>query len=231
MILKNKKVIAIIPARYGSKRISNKNLKFFCGKPLFVWTVLAAKKSRLIDSVLVTSNSKKILFEAKKAKVDFCQTRNNKLSTDKASSWDVVRDSLNFLRNKGYHFDYFAMLQPTSPLRNYMHIDNCLKQIKKKDTGIVSITRSPKPLEWMAPLNNKKNFLSFAKGLKNNHKKKKSYLINGAIYIYKAEEIYKKNFIFKKSVKLFFMDQRYSIDIDTLEEFKIAEFFKKYYRL
>jgi len=232
MILKNKKVIAIIPARYGSKRIQNKNLKSFCGKPLFLWTVLSAKKSQFIDKVLVTSDSPRILTESKNAKVDFCQLRNKKLSCDKATSWDVVRDSLKFLFSKGYHFDYFVMLQPTSPLRSHIHIDNCLTKLGPQDTGMVSITESPKPIEWMAQLNKQKNFLSFSRGLKNNKfKKKKSYLINGAIYVFKTKEIYKKNFIFKKSVNLFFMDHKFSIDIDTQEEFKIAEFCKRFYKL
>jgi CMP-N-acetylneuraminic acid synthetase len=120
------------------------------------------------------------------------------------------------------------MLQPTSPLRTQIHIDNCLTKLRPQDTGIVSITESQKPLEWMARLNKQKNFLSFAHGLKNNKlKKKKSYLINGAIYAFKTKEIYKKNFIFKKSVNLFFMDHKFSIDIDTQEEFKIAEFYKR----
>jgi CMP-N-acetylneuraminic acid synthetase len=231
MILKNKKVIAIIPARYGSKRIQNKNLKSFCGKPLFLWTVLSAKKSQFIDKVLVTSDSPRILTESKNAKVDFCQLRNKKLSCDKATSWDVVRDSLKFLFSKGYHFDYFVMLQPTSPLRSHIHIDNCLKKIKSHDTGIVSITKSPKPIQWMAQLNKKKNFLSFAPRLKDNKQKQKqnTYLINGAIYVFKVDEVYKTDFMFKKSVKLFYMDQKFSIDIDYPDEFKIAEFFKKKY--
>jgi CMP-N,N'-diacetyllegionaminic acid synthase len=232
MILKNKTVIAIIPARFGSKRIKKKNLKSFCGKPLFLWTVLASKKSKLIDKVLVTSDSRKILSQAENAKVDFCQLRNKKLSSDKATSWNVVRDSLEFLRKKGYYFDYVAMLQPTSPLRSHIHIDNCLTKLGPQDTGMVSITESPKPIEWMAQLNKQKNFLSFSRGLKNNKfKKKKSYLINGAIYVFKTKEIYKKNFIFKKSVNLFFMDHKFSIDIDTQEEFKIAEFCKRFYKL
>lgn len=228
MILKNKKVIAIIPARYGSKRLKNKNLKIFCGKPLFMWAVLSAKKSQFIDKVLVTSDSTKILNQSRKAKVDFCKLRNKKLSSNKATSWDVVRDSLKFLYTKGHCFDYFVMLQPTSPLRSHIHIDNCLKKIKSQDTGIVSITKSPKPIEWMAHLNKKKNFLSFAPRLKNNNKKKNTYLINGAIYVFKVDEILKTNFMFKKSVKLFFMDQKSSVDIDYPDEFKIAEFLKKY---
>lgn len=229
MILTNKKVIAIIPARYGSKRIKNKNLKSFFGKPLFLWSVLSAQKSQLIDKVLVTSDSPKILTQSRNAKVDFCLLRNKKLSSNKATSWDVVRDSLKFLSKKGYYFDYFIMLQPTSPLRSHIHIDNCLKKIKSQDTGIVSITKSPKPIEWMAQLNKKKNFLSFAPRLKNNKQKKNTYLINGAIYVFKVDEIYKTNFMFKKSVKLFLMDQKFSIDIDYPDEFKIAEFFKKKY--
>ena len=230
MILKNKKILGIIPARSGSKRLLNKNIKMFLGKPLIYWSIKASKLSNFIDKTLVTSNSTIILKEAKKYKADFIIKRPKILSTKIADSWDVMRHAVNYVKHKGYEFDYIIMLQPTSPLRHAKHIDECLKKLKTNDTGVISINKILKPLEWIAKLNKQKNFKSFEVGLKKykkNKNKKDSYIINGAIYIFKTEEIYKKNFMFKKSVKTFLMNPFSSIDIDIEKEFIIAEFLKK----
>jgi CMP-N-acetylneuraminic acid synthetase len=236
VIYKNKKILAIIPARSGSTRLLNKNMKNFCGKPLVYWTIKASKNSKFIDKTLVSSNSSKILNFAKKNKVDFLIKRPKNLSNKFADSWDVVRHTIKHLiLKKKINFSYIIMLQPTSPLRNSHHIDECLKKLKPSDTGIVSISKTFKPLEWVANLNKNKSFKSFEKGIKiykKNKNKKNSYIINGAIYVFKTAEIFKKNFMFKKTVKTFEMDINVSIDIDTKLEFKIAELLKtnhKYY--
>ena len=211
-----------------SVRIPNKNLKTFFGKPLIYWTIKASKLSRYIKNTLVTSDSDEILNVAKKNKVDFLIKRPKYLSTSKVSSWDVVRHSINNLKKKGFIFDFIILLQPTSPLRNTKHIDLCIKKFNFKNTGCVSICKT-KPIEWVARLNKNKDFKSFELGL-NKYKSvnnKNSYIINGAIYFFKTSEVFKKNFMFKKSVKTFEMDPFVSIDIDTKKEFKFAEFLKK----
>ena len=204
MISRRKKILSIIPARSGSTRLPNKNMKSFCGKPLVYWTIKASQNSKLIDQTLVTSNSSKILNFAKKNKVDFLIKRPKSLSNKTADSWDVVRHTVRYLElNKKVNFDYIIMLQPTSPLRNSNHIDECLRKLKSSDTGIVAISKTVKPLEWTAKLNKHKSFKSFEKGIKDykkNKNKKNSYIINGAIYVFKTNEIFKKNFMFKKKL-------------------------------
>jgi CMP-N-acetylneuraminic acid synthetase len=232
MILKNKSVLGIIPARLGSKRIFRKNLKIFNKKPLFYWTVNEAKNSNLIDKTLVTSDSNLILEKAKEYKINFCIKRPKSLANSSVDSWSVVRHAINNLKKKKLTFDYVVLLQPTSPLRKSYHINQCLRQLQPNDTGIVSINKNFKPIEWQKNLYKKKNFSLFKSGIvkyKKNKRVNSTYIINGAIYAFKTKEIFKKNFLFKKTVKTYNMNPQHSIDIDTILEFRIAEFLKNFF--
>ncbi len=131
-LLDSKKILAVIPARSKSKRIRNKNLRIFNKKPLIYWTIKAAQTSTLINKTLVSSDSINLLKKCKEFGVDYLIKRPNILSNDTADSWDVVRHALSKLKKKNIFFDYIIMLQPTSPLRNSEHIDQCLKKLKKK---------------------------------------------------------------------------------------------------
>lgn len=230
MLLKNKSVLGIIPARFGSKRIFKKNLKIFNKKPLIYWTIKEAKKSSLIDKTLVTSDSNLILKKAKEYKINFCIKRPKSLANSNADTWSVVRHAINNLKKKKITFDYVVLLQPTSPLRKSYHINECLQRLQQNDTGIVSINKNFKPIEWQRNLFKKKNFSFFKSGIekyKKNGRVNSTYIINGAIYAFKTKEIFKKNFLFKRTVKTYIMKRQHSIDIDTILEFRIAEFLNK----
>lgn len=112
MIL-GKKVLAIIPARYGSKRLRSKNLKIFKGKPLFLWSMILAKKSSYIDKIYLSTDSKKISKIAKKNGFSINKLRKKSLSGDQASSLGLVLEAIKNLKIK---YDFFILLQPTSPL-------------------------------------------------------------------------------------------------------------------
>ena len=118
-MISSKSILAIIPARLGSKRLKYKNIKLFKGRPLFVWSYIAAKKSKYIDKIFISTESKRILNYAKKYGYRSNLLRNKKISKDKTSSEEVILDVLR----KNKKFDYFILLQPTSPLRNNFDID------------------------------------------------------------------------------------------------------------
>ena len=163
-MISRKSILAIIPARLGSKRLKYKNIKLFKGKPLFLWSFITAKKSKYIDKIIISTESRRILNYAKKYGYSSNMLRNKKLSKDKTPSEDVI---LDILKNKKY--DYFILLQPTSPLRTHFDIDRSINLIiRKKKFFLVSINRE-----------NKK--------------------YNGAIYINKIDKFLKeKNFQMKK---------------------------------
>ena len=136
MILK-KKIIAIILARSGSKRLKFKNIKIFNGKPLFVWSMISAYKSKYIDQIYLSTDSKKINELANKNGFKSNQLRNKKLSLDQTSSSEVIFDILSKLQTK---FDYFILLQPTSPLRSIRDIDFAIKKtIHNNYNSLISV--------------------------------------------------------------------------------------------
>lgn len=141
---KDKTILGIIPARGGSKGLPGKNIRMLAGKPLIAWTIDSAKKSKYIDELIVSTDDKKIAEVSKKrgAKVPFIRPR--ELSTDKATSIDVMIHALDYFKNKGICFDYMIMLEPTSPLREVEDIDSSIEMLinnRSRAVSIVGISR------------------------------------------------------------------------------------------
>ena len=188
-MISSKSILAIIPARLGSKRLKYKNIKLFKGRPLFVWSYIAAKKSKYIDKIFISTESKRILNYAKKYGYRSNLLRNKKISKDKTSSEEVILDVLR----KNKKFDYFILLQPTSPLRTNFDIDRSINLIISK----------------------KKNFLVSI------NKENKKY--NGAIYINRIDKFLKEKKFSNEKKIFFKMSKKKSVDIDRIRDFKQAE--------
>ena len=125
-----KRVLAIIPARGGSKGLSGKNIRELCGKPLIAWSIEKAKKSRHLDVILVTTDSPEIADVARKHGAAVPFLRPAELATDLASTYDVIRHALGHYRTtEGREFDYTVLLEPTSPLREDDDIDRMLEML------------------------------------------------------------------------------------------------------
>jgi len=227
------KFLAVIPARGGSKRLPNKNILDLCGKPLIAWSIEAAKKSKYIDKVVVSSDRDKILEIAKEYGVEALK-RPDFLATDTASSVDVVKHVI-----ENYpEFEYIVLLQPTSPLRNEKHIDEAIELLKKrKADAVISVCEVNHSPLWSNTL--PKNF-SMENFLKDDIKNKRSqdlpkyYRLNGAIYISKTDKFLEQNtFFLDKNIFAFVMERKNSVDIDDVVDFKLAEVliknFKKEY--
>ena len=140
-MIKGKTVLAVIPARGGSKRLPRKNCLLLQGKPLIVYSIEAAKESVYIDEVVVSTDDEEIASLARQAGASVPFLRPAELSTDEASSVDVVAHALNYYQvNEKKLFDYVVLLQPTSPLRTAAHINQALELLKeKKADAIVSV--------------------------------------------------------------------------------------------
>lgn len=236
--LNKNKILAVIAAKKNSSRLPNKNLKIFCGKSLLYWGIRAAKKSKKIDDILISSDSYKILNLSKKFhKKIFLRKRPKKISYNETSSWDIVRDAVNFMKKKKYYYTHVSLIQVTSPLRTHHHIDDAIRQMnKKKLSGIVGITKTECPKVWTTYLKPKsmKDFLTENKYLKklNNFKKnKESFKINGAIYVINLKQLFTKNVFYSSKVGTYLMSRVHSLDIDTFFDFKVAELVKKNFKL
>jgi CMP-N,N'-diacetyllegionaminic acid synthase len=129
-MIEGKKVLGIIPARGGSKGLPGKNIRNLCGKPLIAWTIEKAKKSRYLDVVMLTTDCLEIAEIARDFGAAVPFLRPESLATDEASSYDVVCHTLAYYSaNEGLEFDYTALMEPTSPLREDDDIDRMLETL------------------------------------------------------------------------------------------------------
>ena len=224
-MINGKKVLAIIPARKSSEELKNKNIRKFNKKPLIFWTLKAAEKSKLIDEVVVSSNSNKILNYSKKFKKFALSKRPEKLSTKKSE----IIDTIFFEMKKFENCEIIVLLQPTSPLRRSEDIDKSLsKMIVNKRESCVSYTEIKyNPYNFYFIKKNKINFLvNKKKKIKSTNRQsfKKVFYPSGDIYISTSNRLKKKkNFIDLKTYPYIVSTKRAS-DIDNIWDFKTAEF-------
>lgn len=133
-MINKKAVIAIIPARGGSKGLPGKNIKELCGKPLIAWSIEAGLGSKYIDEVMVTTDSEEIARIARKFGASVPFIRPTELASDTATSFDAIKHAINFYENELYkRFDYIVLLEPTSPLREKYDIDRMIEKISSLD--------------------------------------------------------------------------------------------------
>lgn len=224
-MINNRRVLAIIPARGGSKRLPRKNILPLCGKPLIAWTIDAAKASSYIDQVVVSTDDEEIA----KVAVDFgAETpfkRSIALSSDVASTEDVILDCLDKI---DFPDDgIVVILQPTSPLRSSDDIDRALLTLSSKDIGgVVSVTICEHPPYWCNTLPQDNNMETF---IDDEYKGKRSqdlplmYRLNGAVYVFTASKLRDDGIDMTNNVYAIVMPNNRSIDIDSILDFKFAE--------
>jgi CMP-N-acetylneuraminic acid synthetase len=223
--------LAVIPARGGSKRLPKKNILSLCGKPLIAWTIEAAKKSKYITDIIVSTDDKEIAEISKMYGITTPFMRPPYLSNDTSTSIDVVKHAISFYKeNLGKEFDYVLLLQPTSPLRTSEDIDAAIQLLmEKKADSIISMSKCEHSPLWtnILPLdNNINNFIR--EDIQNVRSQDLStyYRYNGAIYLSKVVRLIKENlFSFKTNSYAYIMPQDRSVDIDSHIEFKLAEIF------
>ncbi|MCT4616238.1 MAG: acylneuraminate cytidylyltransferase family protein [Marinifilaceae bacterium] len=223
------KILAIIPARGGSKRLKNKNILNLLSKPLIAWSIEVAKKSKYITEVVVSTDSPEIAEASKKfgAKVPFM--RPDYLSSDTATSYDAVEHCIHYYKEElGKEYDYVLLLQPTSPLRTTEDIDNAIELVlEKKADSVVSMCECEHSPLWANTLPEDHSINDFDK---KEYKDLRSqdlpihYRYNGAIYLSKTSRLLKeKTFNFSSNSYAYIMNQENSVDIDTKLDFMIAE--------
>ena len=222
------KILAIIPARSGSKGLKDKNIKMMNGKPMIAYTIEAAQNSKIFEDIIISTDSEKYAEIAKKYGGSVPCLRDKKLANDNAKSSDVILDILNRVEKK---YDLFILLQPTSPLRTEKNIIEAYKMyLEKKANSVVSVCEMEHSPLWANILNEERRMDSFLKGIdvnKNRQELETYYRINGALYIANVEYFKKyQNFYYKDSYA-YVMKKENSIDIDDELDFKIAEYLIK----
>ncbi|MCE7063524.1 cytidylyltransferase domain-containing protein [Dyadobacter sp. CY343] len=139
------RILGIIPAREGSKGIYNKNMKLLGGKPLIYYTIESALKSKLLDTIIISSDCQRILEYAQQfpaIKIPFVRPKH--LASDFSTSLEVVRHALNYYAEAEIAFEYVVLLQPTSPFRSPDLIDRSIQLIVDNQAdSLVTIQKIP----------------------------------------------------------------------------------------
>ena len=219
-MINNKKVLAVIPARYGSKRLPKKNLLKINKKTLIEVAYSSAIKSKFIDKVIVSTESRKIKKICDKISKKIVLHRPKFLSRDNVGSEKVI---LDVIKKIGKEYFYIVLLQATSPLRTTSDIDKALKKIEYFDfDNLVSIFHSKEKKKYCISINKNLIFKSKRK------KKNTSFLLNGAIYISKKKIFIKSKKFFTKKTGYIIMPKSRSIDVDYESDYlKVKKILEK----
>lgn len=222
-MLKNKKILAIIPARGGSKGVPGKNIKQAGGKPLIAWIIEAAKQSIYIDRLILSSDDDEIIRVAQIYGCEVPFVRPPDLAQDDSSASDVVLHALRQI--PGY--DYVMLLQPTSPLTQTQDIDGCIEFcINSNASASVSLTKPDKSPYWMFNMGADNQLLPVLGETYLNRPRQELpevYMPNGAIYIAEFEWFLKNRSFYSDSTLGFLIPQERSLDIDSEWDFKFFE--------
>lgn len=220
----NDKILAIIPARSGSKGVLDKNIKLLAGKPLLAYSIECAQESNIFSDIIVSTDSEKYAAIAKDygASVPFLRSQEN--AADTASSLSVICEVIQKLQTK---YDVVILLQPTSPLRKPFHIQEALKLFYEKNAdSVVGVSPFPHSLAWVNFLPDNLSFHNFIKPEYLNKCRQdlpKAYMINGAVYVYRVNKLSKDFNMCGENSYAYIMDREYSYDIDDEEDFNVVE--------
>lgn len=231
-MINGKKVLAYIPARSGSKGIKDKNIIDVCGKPLIAYSIGAARKSKYVDRVIVSTDSAQYAEIAKEYGAEVPFLRPSELATDSSPEMETTLHLMQWMEENSKdldkNFSIIIRLQPTSPLRTLDDIDKGLElfESKKADT-IVSVTECPVIPLWMNTLPENlsmHNFISPEIRLKNRQDFPPYYQLNGAIFIARWDFIKQNKSWYSPESYALIMPSRRSVDIDNLFDLEFVCF-------
>ena len=221
-------VLALIPARAGSKGIKLKNIQKINGKPLIAYSIEAAKKSKSVNRIIVSTDSSKIAKIAKSFGAEIPFLRPKKLSSDKSSGIETIVHALDFLKNsESYEPDIVVILQPTSPIRSSKIIDKSILMLKPKKITSVITTMKIKTHPYQSFWKKSGYLKPFIQNNLEYYQRQKLpslYYPTGSVYSFKISTLKKFGTIYGPNIKpLEIEDDYFNIDIDTPLDFFLAE--------
>lgn len=219
-------MIAIIPARGGSKGLPGKNIKMLYGKPMIAYTIEAAKQSKFIDHIVVSTDDPLIADIALEYGAEVPFLRPEFLASDTAQAVDNYIYTIDRLSKEwNISIEEFVVLQPTSPLRIAEDIDGAVKMfLEKKADSVISYTQEAHPVLWHKYINDNNEFVDiFDNTIANRQNLRISYYPNGAVYVFRTKIIKERKYYTEKSYG-YIMPRKRSVDIDYQEDFDYVEF-------
>ena len=223
-MIQGKTVLAIIPARGGSKGIPRKNITNLAGKPLIAWTIEEANKSKYIDRLILSSEDKEIIQVAKEWGCEAPFVRPAELAKDDTPGIEPVIHAINTLVQK---YDYVVLLQPTSPLRAVADIDGCIETcLSSRAPSCVSVTEVDQHPYWMYIMDEEKILLTLLNQEVTINKRQDLppvYILNGAVYVAETTWLQQNQSFFNSMTKGFIIPKERSVDIDNGIDMQLCE--------
>jgi len=227
------KVLGVIQAREGSKRVKNKNIRLLAGKPLIAYTIEASKASRILNRTIVSTDSKEIAKIAKRYGADVPFMRPKELAQDSTPDRPVLQHAVNWLiENANYYPEAIVILRPTSPLKTSKLIDEIINTFKESGADSVrtvnAVLGSSHPY-WTYKMDENGRAKPFCEGINIEKYYQRqllpdAYQVNGVVDIVKTDVLMNHELLWGEDMRLFEISEEMSIDIDTDLDFLFSEF-------
>jgi N-acylneuraminate cytidylyltransferase len=215
-------ILAVIPARGGSKGLPRKNILPFSGQPMINWTIQAAHGSRYIDRVILSSDDLEIMQVAAEAGCEVPFRRPAELADDTSNSTDVALHAIKQVRG----YDWLILLQPTSPLRSSIDIDSaielCMHHNAISCVSVCEVSESP---YWMYTLNGENRLMSLLPQEQIHTRRQDltpAYSLNGAIYLIQTETLSQSRSFIGNDTVAYVMPRERSVDVDSADDLMMA---------
>jgi CMP-N,N'-diacetyllegionaminic acid synthase len=228
---KGKNILALIPARGGSKGLHRKNIRQLINKPLIAWSIDQARASNLLDKIVVSTEDEEIADVARRYGADVPFLRPQELASDTAKSIDVIEHAIDFLHKGNLYFDYIALLEPTSPLRETRDIDECIRTLISRNDAksIVSIAKleSGHP-DFNVVIDERSGFIRKIDGsaefaVVRRQDLRKVYFFDGTIYCSEINSLLLTRTFYHDATLAYPVPKWKSIEIDDMSDFICSE--------
>lgn len=220
------KYLVVIPARGGSKGIPHKNIKPLGGIPLIYYSIDVARQFTTDENICVTTDDAEIIsvVEQHGLKVPF--VRPAELATDTCGSSEVIQHAYQFFADKGIQYDAIVLLQPTSPFRKVEFINEAVDLYDDSIDMVTSVRPATCNPYYDGFEENKDGLLQISKGdgtIARRQEAPKVWQQNGSIYVINPKALVKKGMGGFTKIKKYAMPEAYSVDLDTMLDWKMAE--------
>ena len=225
------KVLAVIPARSGSKGLPGKNIKELCGKPLIAWSIDAAKESKYIDKIVVSTDSEEIADIGRKYGAEVPFMRPAELARDTTSTYEVLEHVILILQEMGDCYHFMVLLEPTSPLREVSDIDNSLETLVnnfKRAESIAGVCEleATHP-DFLIGINSDGFLMPYLKkdfsGISRRQDLSKLYFLEGTIYASTIEALFKYKGFYHEKALAYIVPKWKAFEVDDLVDFLCIE--------
>jgi CMP-N-acetylneuraminic acid synthetase len=228
------RILAVIPARGGSKGILHKNIQDLAGKPLIAYTIEAALKSKTLNRVIVSTDDAEIAKVAESYGAEVPFLRPAELAKDDTPSLLVIQHAVKYIEeDEGRKLDVVVILQPTSPLRSEKYIDEAVEKLLRTGAdSVITVCKVRHHPFWSFTVKEDRVYPFSEKGIAVSRRQDlpEIYAVNGAVYAVRRNVLFEQNSVFGRDTKAVVMPYEESVEIDDYFDLFVAEMVMKYWK-